>query len=404
MKPISFIPSLTPLRGIAATLVVLFHFDLFIGPIAPVGNMMVDKLYLMVDLFFVLSGFIMYHVYGSWFAGGVGQERFLDFMKARFARLYPLHLFMLIYMVGWACALWVQLDNSAIPEIVQSILDPKAIPTSLLLVQAWGMHFNAPWNTASWSISVEWLLYLAFPFLVLFMARFKASAKWILTGVSISGLLLIMYWIQPQYELLFAQEFGLEGGRGPKNTIDLITGPALLRGLCGFIAGMIAYEAYQQQWMKSVLQKGFWFLSLFLFMFALWIGDLLPDVVAVALFAILILHAAYVEGLTKRILNNKVFSYLGDISFSIYMVHIPLILSFFMYNMMQGNMPDPGAETSAEVNWIGNWIGALIFLAISIGVASLTYRFIELPMRRKLKAYFLGSKSQLASPEVVKNI
>ncbi|MFK7926213.1 MAG: acyltransferase family protein [Bacteroidia bacterium] len=395
MKPITFIPSLTPLRGIAATLVVLFHFDLFVGPIAPAGNMMVDKLYLMVDLFFVLSGFIMYHVYGSWFAQGIGQESFLTFMKARFARLYPLHLLMLIYMIGWACALWIQLDKSAIPEIVQSILDPKAIPTSLLLIQAWGMHFNAPWNTASWSISVEWLLYLVFPFLVLFMARYKNVAKWILGGVALGGLLSIMYWIQPLYELLWAEEFGMEGGRGPTNTIDLITGPALLRGLCGFIVGMLSYEAYNKDWMKSTLQKGFWFLTILLGMFVLWIGDLLPDVLAVGLFGILILHSAYVEGLTKKILNNRVFTYLGDISFSIYMVHIPLILSFFMYNMMQGNMPDPGAEPD-EINLFANWAGALIFLGVSIGVASLTYRFVELPMRRRLKAYFSASKSELA--------
>lgn len=396
MKPTTFIPSLTPLRGIAATLVVLFHFDLFVGPIAPLGNMMVDKLYLMVDLFFVLSGFIMYHVYGSWFDKGIGQKSFLDFMKARFARLYPLHLFMLIYMIGWACALWVQLDKSAIPEIVQSILDPKAIPSSLLLIQAWGMHFNAPWNTASWSISVEWLLYLAFPFLVLFMARYKNMAKWILGGTAIGGLLVIMYWIQPYYELLWAAEFGIEGGRGPTNTIDLITGPALLRGLCGFIVGMITYEAYQKNWMKSILQKGFWFLGILLSMFALWVNDLLPDVLAVGLFGVLILHSAYVEGLTKKILNNRVFTYLGDISFSIYMVHIPLILSFFMYSMMQGNFPDPTAEGPAEIDLLGNWIGALIFLAISIGVASLTYRFVELPMRSRLKAYFLVSKPELA--------
>jgi len=395
MKPITFIPSLTPLRGIAATLVVLFHFDLFLVPLVSEGNMMVDKLYLMVDLFFVLSGFIMYHVYGSWFAQGIGQERFLTFMKARFARLYPLHLFMLVYMLIWAGVLWMQLERSAIPEIVQSILDPKAIPTSLLLVQAWGMHFNAPWNPASWSISVEWMLYMLFPFLIYFMARFKSSAKWILGSIAVGGLLLIMYWIKPHYELLWAEAFGMEPGpNSPRNTIDLITGPALLRGFCGFVIGMIAYEAYQKQWMKPLLQKGFWFLSIFLPMFALWMGDWLPDVVAVGLFGILILHASYVEGLTKKILNNRVFTYLGDISFSIYMVHIPLILSFFMFNMMQGNMPDPGAEP-AEINLLANWTGALIFLAISIGVASLTYRFIELPMRSRLKRYFSGSKPQL---------
>ena len=245
MNKITFIPSLTPLRGIAAVLVVFFHYHIFMGRLAPEGNMIVDKLYLMVDLFFVLSGFIMYHVYGSWFKSNIDSTSFVNYMKARFARLYPLHLFMLCYLVIAVSFLWIKFGASNLPGMVQSVFDPKAIPTSLFMVQAWGMHLEAPWNTASWSISVEWFLYLLFPFLISFMVKYKGRARWILGAAVTGGLLLIMYYIQPYMQSIWDVARGIPEeakiGR-PSNTIDLITGPALLRGFCGFVAGMITYE------------------------------------------------------------------------------------------------------------------------------------------------------------------
>ncbi len=69
----TYLSNLTPLRGIAALLTVVFHVDLMIGV---GGNMLIKlkdspiltRMYLMVDFFFILSGFIMLHVYGKWFA------------------------------------------------------------------------------------------------------------------------------------------------------------------------------------------------------------------------------------------------------------------------------------------------------------------------------------------------
>jgi len=394
MKNISFIPSLTPLRGVAAILVVYFHYSIFLGRLAPEGVMIIDKLYLMVDLFFVLSGFIMYHVYGSWFSESIQGGDFMKYMKARFARLYPLHFFLLLYLVILSVILRMNVDFSTLPNVFQKVLDPWAIPTSAVLIQGWGFHLEAPWNTASWSISVEWFLYLLFPFLIAFMARFKVMGRWILGVLAIVGFLVIMYYIQPIWEKLWqvAREVP-EDSRGihPTNTIDLITGPALLRGFCGFIFGMISYELYQQNWGKNILGKGFWFVTIWVMMIGLWIGDWLPDVIAVLLFAALILHSAYVEGLTKRILNNKIFTYLGDISYSIYMVHIPLILTLFITGIiMGGGESEPAAESvPAEPNYLMNWLGATVFLLLVIGVASLTYRFIEMPFRKHLKKWLV---------------
>ena len=71
-----YLSNLTPLRGVAALLTIIYHVDLMLGG---GGNMLLktkdsllfSRLYLMVDFFFILSGFIMCHVYGELFASSV---------------------------------------------------------------------------------------------------------------------------------------------------------------------------------------------------------------------------------------------------------------------------------------------------------------------------------------------
>jgi peptidoglycan/LPS O-acetylase OafA/YrhL len=110
-----YLSNLTPLRGIAALLVAVFHFEMAMGRFVPARiSMFFEKSYLMVDLFFVMSGFIMVHVYGRsfggvmgdgglWVAGrgdvGLRKDNLRKFFVARFARTYPLHLFTLLLLV-----------------------------------------------------------------------------------------------------------------------------------------------------------------------------------------------------------------------------------------------------------------------------------------------------------------
>jgi peptidoglycan/LPS O-acetylase OafA/YrhL len=69
MKPATYLTNLTPLRGIAALITVIFHCGLMIGPLVNrEQSLIMSRLYLMVDFFFILSGFIMLHVYGQGFS------------------------------------------------------------------------------------------------------------------------------------------------------------------------------------------------------------------------------------------------------------------------------------------------------------------------------------------------
>src|SRR5579864_2520180 len=95
---VSYLSNLTPLRGIAALLTVIFHIDVFLGweMLPPGGSPLLSHMYLMVDFFFILSGFIMCHVYGNRFLKDVRITEFRKFTIARFSRVYPLHFVMLI--------------------------------------------------------------------------------------------------------------------------------------------------------------------------------------------------------------------------------------------------------------------------------------------------------------------
>lgn len=94
-----YLTTLTPLRGIAALLVVIFHSNLmlmpFVEPFAKPNR--INAGWLWVDFFFVLSGFIIFYVYGDSFRNSITTGSYWKYIKARFARVYPLQFFTLLW-------------------------------------------------------------------------------------------------------------------------------------------------------------------------------------------------------------------------------------------------------------------------------------------------------------------
>ncbi|MFK7799143.1 MAG: acyltransferase family protein [Aureispira sp.] len=385
MSQPKYISSLTPLRGIAALLVVLCHFHMMIGPLTSPDVFIVSKFYLMVDLFFILSGFIIVHIYGDLFIHTIEKATFWRFIKARFARIYPLHLVTFLYLLGWVLYMKSQINFEETPALVQGIADNSAIPFVLTLTHAWGTHTEATWNSASWSISVEWFLYLLFPLLAWMMYRSKPWLQGLIGVVAFAALFYISEVLAP----LWSEEINLIRQRTAEelfyqtsNSIDIITGFALLRGGCSFIFGMLTYELYRRGIGQSFLKHSYWFVVIFGGLLLLWYKDWLPDPFAIPALSLLILHTAYGEGGIHKLLNGKVFTHLGNISYSIYLVHTPLIMTAFIFALLKGGMPPP----PDEINYLNNWIGAFVLLIIVILIASITYRFIEKPARNKLNS------------------
>lgn len=176
----SYLSNLTPLRGIAALMVVVLHFYIFVTPlIDPQTSLAMRRWYLLVDFFFVLSGFILMHVYGSWFETNVSTQAFKKYLGARFARIYPLHFVTLLWVVGLFAFFRVKgiyLDANA-----SAVGDFSKIPEHLFLLHGFDMPRTGTWNTPSWSIGAEWFMYLVFPFLVQPFYRFRTY------GIIIAG-------------------------------------------------------------------------------------------------------------------------------------------------------------------------------------------------------------------------
>ncbi len=172
------LPSLTPLRGIAALWVVIYHYTTQCFPNLDVSahTAFIHKGYLAVDMFFMLSGFVMTHVYCRAFTESV-TKHYGSFLMARIARVYPLHLLVLILFVVTAVASrW----HGATPlEALRHVPlhgseSVDAFFANIFMLQ--GLNAGAlSWNYPSWSISVEFMAYLLFPFALPLIGRHRAQ-------------------------------------------------------------------------------------------------------------------------------------------------------------------------------------------------------------------------------------
>jgi peptidoglycan/LPS O-acetylase OafA/YrhL len=388
MDNVRQISGLTPLRGIAALLVILMHYQLFIAPLMPYGmSHLFDKLYLMVDLFFVLSGFIMYHVYGNDFQQGVDKKSFLAFLRARFARIYPLHFVTLVYLLVLAFGL--RSAGFTIDGFIGDLMNFNAIPSQVLLLQGTGVHHEALWNSPTWSISTEWWAYVLFPFLMVLFMKTGLVLRVLLALGIVGGYLWIMFDLQPAFWAVRWQEFNIpDSVPYPVGIIDVITGSALLRCLCGFVFGMLVYEIYQRGMFQNWFKSGGVFILSWVILFVLWHFNLIYDPIAVLIFGIIILSLAFNNDWVGTFFNKRAFRFLGDISYSLYLVHMPILLTFIAYRKAL-YYPDT-KESIAGVGYTftieQSWGGLIVFLFVTISLSTLSYKYIEKPARRYLKA------------------
>ena len=155
----------TALRGLAAWWVVGYHFREYIpGPNAL--RAVLSHGALAVDLFFIMSGFVMALSYGPSFRDGVTVPGYLRFIALRLGRIYPLHLLVLLLFISVPLTLALT-GRPALP----SQFPPGYFVQSLFLVQASGFFHNLAWNLPAWSISTEMMFYLLCPFVLVGTAR-----------------------------------------------------------------------------------------------------------------------------------------------------------------------------------------------------------------------------------------
>ena len=168
--------ALTGIRGVAAWMVVLYHIRKSLILLLPADAIAVfAKGYLAVDLFFMLSGFVLWYSYADRIRQG-GLAFAAPFLWRRLARIWPLHLFILALFIP--LALLLRADGGHMLHYPFGEL-----PLHVLLMQNWGMTQEIAWNQPAWSISTELAAYLLFP-LTVCLARWERLPAPVLLGAA----------------------------------------------------------------------------------------------------------------------------------------------------------------------------------------------------------------------------
>lgn len=374
------IKSLTSLRGIAALVVVVHHFSYYglpkTGSTLSVYSDFFLNGYLWVDFFFILSGFIMTHVYAEDFYLKVSLNHYRAYLFSRFARIYPLHIFIISLFSGLEIIKLFLLNTSAFT----GKFNLTALFANIFLLQAFDLKCppllwcDTYWNEPAWSISVEFLIYCIFPFLLLFLLRNNIKNDLVIYIFTLLAILLLITFT--------------------RGNLDTIIGiPSIAR--CGLecILGIITYKVYRRGNYKKYFN-----LNLLAIIAITWIILImhyywhhfrnLHDWLILPAFSLLILAVSINNnGVISKILNSQLMLYIGTISYSIYMVHwfFQELLKFFWFYKFHDAFGKGFTEYQALTS-----LG--VFFMIILLAASLTYRFVEVPTRNFLKSTILGKQ------------
>lgn len=317
------LPALTSARFFAALMIVFYHIPAFMPAWTNFG--WVPKTFVQgVSFFFVLSGFILTHVYAS-----RPVKKYGRFIFQRYARLWPVHFFTLLIALGYFPPgqpyqesgfqqSWIQLANTS---LLQSILPYNAYVFS--------------GNQPSWSISTEMYFYFAFPFLMV-----NIQENW-RKKLLLSLLLVCAIVVWAHFSSIPLT------GKPTEATFATVLYASPLTRLFEFTLGMstwVIWEKYVRHYKLFIWHWSFIELSVvgLLFAWLFWLSDpvlsLIPSAAARQflgaagafwLFAPLVAVLAVGKGCVSKVLKFRFIVYLGNISFSLYLIH-QLTLKLFL--------------------------------------------------------------------------
>ena len=349
-SPRADLPALTGIRGVAAWFVVLYHVRLgAVSALPPPVVAVLGKGYLAVDLFFMLSGFVLWLNYAERLRGG-GFGEVATFLARRIARIWPLHVFMLAGAVAFVVAV------AAAGRPPSDHYPWSELPLHLALMQNWGLTDALTWNDPAWSISCEFAAYLLFPLLAV-------AADWRRFGTATLCALLLLL----AATLCAIMWAGSETSLGAD-----IPRFGLPRALIEFTMGTIVCAI----WARIREKPHAWVAAagaLAAFLFAWAAGA--PETLAVPLaFAALLLAVALTAASPRNPLAWRPVHYLGEISYSTYLGHFLFFIAFKLAFVSDGaRLPLP-------------LIG--LFLAMMLAASAALYHLVEKPAQRGLNRAF----------------
>jgi peptidoglycan/LPS O-acetylase OafA/YrhL len=361
-----FFIALESLRGLAALGVVLLHVAFaWTFPLYDLG--LIRNSYLLVDLFFVLSGFVICHSYGNRIETGRDAARF---MWVRLGRLYPLHLTFLFVFLGFEIVKYFGETYYGLIAHTTAFTSNNAFAflSNVLLIQGLGVQEKETFNLPSWSISTELYTYVLFAAVLLL---FKSRT----TICLISG-------------FLIGASMLLDSGTLDHN---------FFRCIEGFFLGVITYHSYAAFLTRRALSGDHsWgrdlpgiltFTGLLMFLSTKHGNSL--DAFVLPLAAGLILSIAMIpKGRLSTFLEAAPLAWLGRISYSVYMVHMAVIWLFCQ--VMRLGLHTPRIiDLNGDPLLTPHPLIGLLFLIAAVAcillLSHLTYAYIEEPCRRASK-------------------
>ena len=371
------IPELTGLRGIAAGSILFNHLLLLIPylkstpllrPLSMMGN-------LGMSLFFILSGIVIYYNYADRILQSPGKE-LPKFFLARFARLYPLYFLFIISFFIVNTFVFGHSGKLLAAEVT-------ALPLYLVGIQDWMygfindyyiVHLQGSGNI-SWSISCEFALYLLFiPFV--FLLKPKNSLKGAIY-LFISALVIreiYMYYAYFDTTLANMWEKVYPGNIDNAKFYMIFHSP-IARFFEFMVGCSIAMLYVQNISYSNNIKKLFTFVMYFclgiLILMAFKIINLpLDEIIVISPVLALLCLSISIRG--TRVLKNKFFIFLGEISYSTYLLHIWIVDAIKYY----------GENKILIICYIIGFFGLTYMLSY------ICYKYYELPMKKKIKNFF----------------
>ncbi|MCP9275015.1 acyltransferase family protein [Mycolicibacterium arenosum] len=365
------IKALTGLRIFAAVWVVLFHFRPLLYGAAPDLTAalapVLDRGAQGVDLFFILSGFVLTWTYIDKMGKTWSTRATLRFLWLRLARVWPVYLVTL-----HLAALWVvfTLNVGHVPTEDLAPYNAISYLRQLFLVQLWFEPFfdGTSWDGPAWSISAEWLAYLMFGVLILVLfrvARATRARSLMLLAVAVS--------VPPVMFLLVTGHFYTPWSWLPRIILQ-------------FTAGAVACLAVRRLDPSDRVRRSSGLLALGIVVAMVGIlywfdSHPIPDVidsggVVDVLFVPLVIALAIGAGTLPGFLSMRAVVYAGQVSFSLYMVH-ELVHTAWNWATRQFEVTLDG---TAGAKWI-----VLGLLVLSFLSAVALYHVVEEPARRWMR-------------------
>ncbi len=344
MSMLKYRPEIDGLRAIAVLAVVIYHADPRLLPGGFVG----------VDVFFVISGYLITALLAAEWQRA-GRIDFAAFYARRARRILPASI-VLVLAVMAAAVLLLGRYGEVFDRIGESAVASLLFLANVYFQYRSGGYFDAPVDGMAllhlWSLSVEEQFYLVYPLLLMLLLRFfPGGVKRRLVVLALASMLLAEYWVHILPERAFFQM--------PARFWELAAGALVA------LSTARALPVARDRWLLPtgllVIGGAYWFTPMWGYFPA---AGALPAVTGAAL-VLLAVHRGAVDGLAGALLRTRPFVAIGLVSYSLYLWHWPLLA-------IDGNLRfDP-----APISW------RLALCVLALGLAWLSWRYVELPFRR----------------------